>query len=1310
MVPRQGSRIGRGLHGVLRWLCLLALVLPGGVSARQSLADLLAEPGASLIEPAARARIIEGARAIAEQRRAEARAQAITMGLPLRVRRPDGALQEIADFHDGKPLYFTTQNVNAGISTAANLARINHAIDGGGIVIGMWDGGSGRATHQEFGGRLVARDGAASIDHATHVGGTLIAGGVSSSALGMAPAATVDSYDWNSDTSEMAARGATGPGQADRIYLSNHSYNFVSGWNYVNSGSPTRVWEWYGNGTSSTGFEQDFGRYNTYTRDQDALAYNAPYYLIFRSAGNERTNNPATGQSIALSPGSPMVVSYDPALHPPGDGSYRGGFDTIAFVALAKNVVTVGAVNDAVTSGSRDTAKATMTSFSSWGPTDDGRIKPDVVANGASLYSPVNGSDSSYAYFNGTSMATPNACGSTALLVEQYATLFAGGAMRASTLKGLLIHTADDLGNPGPDYKFGWGLVDTLAAADLLADHKAYPDKQRLTEGQLNSSASTGSYPFVSDGSSPIRVTLCWTDPAGSATTTSDLRTPRLVNNLDLKVIDADGGEHFPFVMPFVGDWSQAAMDSPAVTGINNTDNVEQVVIAAPPAAGTYQVVVSHSGTLTNGSQNFSLLISGSSDEPPPPPPLTLSSVSPASGLPGPVTLDLTGTGFEAGTAVKLARSGFTDIPATSVTLISDTALRCDLDLTGAAAGLWDVTATNPDAESDTLTGTFTLIGALWSESFDGSSPPAGWTSQATTGSNSWSITTDLSHSPTKSYFAPAPAAKTTTGLNSPAIPIPSGATDMQLRFWHHFDLESQQDGGRLEFSLDGGSSWFDVTDPNSGAAFASNGYNSTIKGTGKKDGRSEFAGLAAWSGTSNGFIETIVNLTDTAMYAGHSLQIRWRLATNGANASPGWHVDTVSLLGGGNTGNQPPVITVPADSASTETVTDLDLTVFEVVSGAAVELSVAATDDGGEAALSYTWSVSEGPGTPVFFSPNETNAAKLTTANFESTGDFRLAVAVSDAEGLTVSSPVNIRVLQQATGVAVAPDIASLTVGTTQAFTATLLDQFGVPMGDQPASFDWAASGGGTIDPGGLFTASTAGGPFVITATNGSLVGNANVTVNPAPATVTLGDLAQIYDGSPKPVSATTAPTGLPVSISYDGSPDPPTVAGSYAVAATVTDPNYQGDATGTLVISMPDFNDWQNQYFSETEQSAGLAEPTRDPDGDGAPNLLEYALGHDPRVVGKTGLIATEEPDGLGVRRLTLRFTRPAGLPDVDYVVEAADTLDAGAWQAVTDITVIPDDPPDTETVLARDAVDAGTAERRFIRLRVSLSASGD
>ena len=212
-------------------------------------------------------------------------------------------------------------------------------------------------------------------------------------------------------------------------------------------------------------------------------------------------------------------------------------------------------------------------------------------------------------------MSSPNATGSAALVVDQYKRLF-NSAMRASTLKGLLIHTATDIGNPGPDYKYGWGLVDTRKAVDLIRDHHANPGKTRIIEDQVTTSATTRTYSFLWDGGSPLRATMCWTDPAGTSTTAHDSRTARLVNNLNLKLIAPNGTEYFPYVMPFVGTWTVASMDQNATTGINNTDNIETVNIQNPGQTGGWQAVVSYTGALANNSQAYGLVLSGTADAP----------------------------------------------------------------------------------------------------------------------------------------------------------------------------------------------------------------------------------------------------------------------------------------------------------------------------------------------------------------------------------------------------------------------------------------------------------------------------------------------------------------------------------------------------------------------------------------------------------------------------------------------------------------------------------------------------------------------
>lgn len=1124
---------------------------------KKSIADIL--EGVDLSKPGERERVVNEMRNLQEERKAAAERKAKDLGWPIRVESPNGSVREIADLDErGQPIYFITHNLNAAISTGAKLLQANpYSLTGSTLTIGQWDDGSPRSTHQEFEGRVTIKDGSTPKEHATHVAGTLIASGVVSTAKGMATSAKIDAYDWTSDMSEMTAAAAVTATDTNKIFISNHSYGYATGWDYVNEGTPYRVWEWYGSSSQSTSVDTDFGTYNTYARSSDTVAYSAPFYLMFRSAGNDRTDNPSNGQLVALTHGSSTVVAYDSSIHPKGDGSYRSGFETISFDALAKNVITIGSVSDAVTGSVRDTTQASVSSFSSWGPTDDGRIKPDVVSNGDNLYSSINSSDSSYGSLSGTSMSSPNAAGTAALLAQDYLRLF-GVAMRSSTLKGLLIHTADDRGNPGPDYQYGWGLINAKGAVDLIRDQQAIPNKLRLKEGLITTTSNTINHNFLWDGINPIRVTLVWTDPAGIDTTSTDSRSPRLINNLDLKLVSPSGSTNLPYVMPFVGNWSSSSMSLAATNGTNNVDNVEQVYLASPSGSGTFKAVVSYQGSLSNSQQAYSLLVSGVSDTPAP---LLISSLSPTNAYPGTVILDLIGTGFLSNTAIKFSQTGLPDISATNVQVITDTSLRCQALFPTNGVGAWNVISSNSPTQTSTLTNGFTVLGSIWSENFDGA--VTGWSTTATTGSSSWNLTTNQFKSITKSYFASGPSSKSTTYLTSPSFSIPSDATSLQLRFWQSYNLQSQKDGGRLELSIDGGS-WFAMEIANTDESFASNSYNSTINST-----TSDINAKNAWSGSSGGFIETIINLNTTTKYAGHSLRIRWVLATNTGTASTGgWYIDDVVLLGNTPPINQPPTITTVAHSASISSVTESDI-VYEILSGSSIPVSVGASDDS-NSNLIYTWSAS-GPASspPVFFTPNASNLAKDSTAYFNAIGDYLLTVFVQDIGGLQTSSSFYVRVNQTAGVVLLSPQFATISYGSSRSFTAILQDQFSNAMASQPSAFTWTTNGGGTIDSAGSFTATSVGGPFILRASWDGLSDVAEVTVNKAVATVSLANLNQTYNASGKSVSVTTFPADLNISVTYNNSPTLPLNAGSYGVEANVNEPNYQGTTSGILVVA---------------------------------------------------------------------------------------------------------------------------------------------
>ncbi|GAG14734.1 unnamed protein product, partial [marine sediment metagenome] len=254
------------------------------------------------------------------------------------------------------------------------------------------------------------------------------AAGIVASALGMAPSVLIDSYEWTSDVSEMTSRAMSYPNEPDKIQVSNHSYGRGCGWEMTDL-SGTYGPHWFG----TWGYRESdyFGIYDSYVVQWDELCYNAPYYLPFKAAGNDRNDNaPDGGTWFWYWLAGWKRKKYNSARHPYDDGWDNGGFDTILTISNAKNIMTVGAVNDAVTGGVRDPSQGTMTSFSGWGPTDDGRIKPDIVTNGVGLYSPVASSDSSYASYSGTSMAAPSAAGAAMLLVDYYGRLFPGQAMR----------------------------------------------------------------------------------------------------------------------------------------------------------------------------------------------------------------------------------------------------------------------------------------------------------------------------------------------------------------------------------------------------------------------------------------------------------------------------------------------------------------------------------------------------------------------------------------------------------------------------------------------------------------------------------------------------------------------------------------------------------------------------------------------------------------------------------------------------------------------------------------------------------------
>lgn len=496
-------------------------------------------------------------KARAEKKKAVAKAQ--SKNWPIYTIKEDGSISELMRLTpEGLPVYYTTDNVNAARSTRANHLNtggsLGLTLDGQGMTVREWDGGNVRASHNAFGGRLTVVDdsGSTTVFHSTHVAGTLIASANPASVKGMASQASARTFNWTDDESEVISE------TADGMLISNHSYGVP----ITSNGTTLPSWL--------------IGSYTSDAEAWDEIAYNAPYYLAVMSAGNDGDNN-----------NNPDPLSF--------------GFDKLVGNKVAKNNLIVASCEDAsvAADGTVVASNVNISGFSSQGPSDDLRIKPDITGNGSNLTSTSNISNTATGSSSGTSMASPNVAG-TLVLLQQHFKNKTNSFMRASTLKGLACHTADDAGEIGPDPNFGWGLLNAKKAAEAITNNGL---NSWISEENLNNS-QTFSMTVNSPGGTPLIASISWTDVPGEGLGNALVNdpTPALVNDLDIR-ITRNNTISFP--------WKLTSADSPAIrTADNSVDNVEQVKIDTP-TAGTYTVTVTHKGTLVTGSQKYSLVITG---------------------------------------------------------------------------------------------------------------------------------------------------------------------------------------------------------------------------------------------------------------------------------------------------------------------------------------------------------------------------------------------------------------------------------------------------------------------------------------------------------------------------------------------------------------------------------------------------------------------------------------------------------------------------------------------------------------------------
>jgi len=419
-----------------------------------------------------------------------------------------------------------------------NTARTNHRIDY--LQQGYYNGGlqydgsgimvahndaGGITDHIDFKGRFTQNAGAAGSDHGDHTAGTISAAG----------------------NADPRGRGMA-PG-ADMFYRE-YPANLNNADNVYTSISARLTSNSFSNGCNSG--------YSSWSQQLDKDAFDNPLMLHVFSAGNNG----------AASCGS---NDYGAGI---GWGNITGGHK------MGKNVVTVGNV----------TRTDGLAGSSSRGPATDGRIKPDITAVGTQVYSTTDANGpNTYNSKTGTSMSCPGVTGSLAVLMEAYKDLNSGNEANGTLLKGIIMNTADDLGNAGPDFRYGYGRINNRRAFDVIENGWYMMDS--LATGD------SASFSFnIPANTAQARFMVIWADPEASPAAAR-----AIVNDLDME-LSFNGSNYQPWVLNPTAN--SASLNSPATRQRDSLNNIEQVTID-DPAAGAATVTVRGYNVPVGGNQKF---------------------------------------------------------------------------------------------------------------------------------------------------------------------------------------------------------------------------------------------------------------------------------------------------------------------------------------------------------------------------------------------------------------------------------------------------------------------------------------------------------------------------------------------------------------------------------------------------------------------------------------------------------------------------------------------------------------------------------
>lgn len=311
----------------------------------------------------------------------------------------------------------------------------------------------------------------------------------------------------------------------------------------------------YFNGLAGCPGNSDYNELSVYV---DQQIYNNPFLQHIFSAGND-------GQRVC----SPYPLSF---------ATIKSGYQ------VGKNVLDVADYH---------VGTDVLNLSSSKGPVEDGRLKPEITASGVSVVTTSN--NNTYAQGFGTSFSSPYIAGVWALLTERYKQLHANALPKSALIKGALCNSADDRGNSGPDYSYGFGLVNPRRAVEVL-------ENNRYFTGTLSTAGTSSQIIAVPANTRQVKVLLYWHDKEASP-----LASTALVNDLDLSVTDG-----VTTYLPWILNPSPATVNNPAVRGVDRINNIEQVTIDNPGA----NISINVSGfNVPNGPQEYFVVYEFLKDE-----------------------------------------------------------------------------------------------------------------------------------------------------------------------------------------------------------------------------------------------------------------------------------------------------------------------------------------------------------------------------------------------------------------------------------------------------------------------------------------------------------------------------------------------------------------------------------------------------------------------------------------------------------------------------------------------------------------------